>query len=165
MLAKQAAERQITINTIRAGLDSETERTFQQIAMIGGGDFSNIQQDGGVNQIATPYDAKLAELSATVDSTAVIIGDDTVRDGYRAKMAAGSAAAAPAKADRAEYYMGKGGKPRDSADIVGTGADLGAFAPSALPAELREMSKDQLNAEVARAAPRVRPRRSRSRSS
>ncbi len=149
VLARQAADRQIVINTIRAGLDGETERTFQQIAMLGNGDFSNIQQDGGVNQIATPYDAKLAELSTMVDSTAVIVGSDGVRGAYAEKMAAGSAAPAPAKADRAGYYMGKGGKPRDSADIVGGDTDLSTIAPSALPEAMRSLSKDELKAEVA----------------
>jgi len=32
----------------------------QQIASLGHGQFSTIQQDGGVQQIATPYDDKLA---------------------------------------------------------------------------------------------------------
>ena len=35
--------------------------------------FQAIEQDGGVQQVATPYDARLAELSARVDGTAVIV--------------------------------------------------------------------------------------------
>ena len=66
-----------------------------RVAMLGGGEFSSIQQDGGVKQIATPYDDKMAELSAKIDSTTVIVGGDAIREGYAAKMASGAAAASP----------------------------------------------------------------------
>ena len=77
---------------------------FQQIASLGNGEFSSIQQDGGVQQIATPYDDKLAELSARIDRNAIIVGDEGARRAYAGKMAAAEAAAPAAKADRASYY-------------------------------------------------------------
>ena len=63
-------------------LSSRSVRTWKQIASLGHGQFSTIQQDGGVQQIATPYDQKLAELSATIDSTTVIVGDEGSRVRY-----------------------------------------------------------------------------------
>src|SRR3954470_16901313 len=53
VLAREAADSQIILNTIRCGQDPNTAETFQQIAMLGKGDFSSIQQDGGVQQVAT----------------------------------------------------------------------------------------------------------------
>ena len=153
VLAREAGEKQIVINTIRAGADSETAASFQRIAMLGKGEFSSIVQDGGVQQIATPYDDKMAELSARIDSTAVIAGDDGVRRNYAAKMAAAEAAPAPAKADRASYYAGKGMGGGRGADDVVTGyaagtANLDEIEPAALPAELRGKDKAELKAEL-----------------
>ena len=62
-----------------------------------------------MQQVATPYDDKMAELSATIDATTVILGDEGARHRYEAKMAVAAAAAPAAKADRAEYYAAKPG--------------------------------------------------------
>jgi hypothetical protein len=152
VLAREAGDRQIIINTIRCGLSRDTELAWQQIASLGNGQYSSIQQDGGVQQIATPYDAKLAEVSARIDSTTVIVGGDSERRAYQRKMAAADAAPAPAKADRARYYA-KGG-PRAADDLVSgvaSGAmSVEAVAPAALPEDLRAMDKPALKAEIAR---------------
>ena len=150
VLAREAGEKQIIINTIRAGHDSDTMASFQRIAMLGKGEFSSIQQDGGVQQVATPYDAKLAELSAAIDSTAVIAGDEGVRRNYEAKMAAAAAAPAPAKADRAMYF--KGGEARAAEDVVGGYASgsvsVDSLNEGELPPELRGMDKGKLKQEL-----------------
>lgn len=151
VLAREAAKRKIIINTIRAGHDSETASAFQQIASLGKGEFSSIQQDGGVQQIATPYDDKLAALSERVDRTAVIAGDEGARGRYRAKMAAAAAAPPAAKADRAEYYVTKGGA-RASDDLVagyasGT-ASVETVSDEELPSDLRGLDKSALKAEL-----------------
>lgn len=152
VLAKDAQTRGITINTIRAGWDRETESTFKRIAVLANGEFSTIHQDGGVQQVATPYDARMAELSASIDRSAIIVGDEGARAGYASKMAAAEAAPAAAKADRATYYAK--GKPASRAadDLVGgvaTGTvDLDKVDASKLPAELRNKDKSELKAEV-----------------
>jgi len=153
VLAREAGERQIVINTIRCGWDRDTELAWQQIASLGRGQFSTIQQDGGVQQVATPYDDKLAEVSARIDSTTVIVGDEGTRAEYGRNMAAAAAAPAPAKADRAMYYATKGGA-RGAGDLVGGVADgtmsVDKVAPSALPADLREMDAAALRLEIVR---------------
>jgi hypothetical protein len=158
--AREAGEKQIIINTIRCGWDPDTERTWQQIASLAHGQFSTIEQDGGVQQIATPYDEKLAEISARIDGTTVIVGDDGERVEYQRHMAAAAAAPAPAKADRAAYYAakGSGGAPvaRAPKDLVGGVEDgtmaLEAVAPATLPEDLRAMDKPALKAEIGRRA-------------
>ena len=152
VLAREAGEKQIIINTIRAGHDQETAMAFQQIASLGRGEFSSIQQDGGVQQIATPYDRKMAELSAKIDETSIIAGDDGVRRAYAAKMGSVAAAAPAAQADRAAYYGGADKRSDD--DLVGgyaTGAmNVDSVKDGDLPADMRGMAKPQLKAELDR---------------
>jgi hypothetical protein len=152
VLAREAGEKQIIINTIRAGHDQETAMAFQQIASLGRGEFSSIQQDGGVQQIATPYDQKMAELSAKIDDTSVIAGDEGVRRRYAAKMGSVAAAPAAAQADRAAYY-GKDAS-RSADDLVGgyaTGTvSVESVNDGELPADMRGMAKPALKAELDR---------------
>ena len=161
MTAKDAAKYQIKINTIRCGQDSDTARAWQQIAMLGSGEFSTIQQDGGVQQIATPYDDRMAHLAGEIDATTVVYGDAVVHRGYEAKMAAAEAAPAPAKADRGVYYAKKGGgsmKPtEDAVGGVASGAmSVDSLEQDKLPADMRAKSKAELEADLkARAAKRA----------
>lgn len=156
-LAREAADKHITINAIRAGHDSDTQVAFQQIAALGGGAYSSIQQDGGVQQVATPYDDKMAELSAKIDSTMIIVGDEGVRRNYEANLRAAEAAPAAAKADRAGYYATKGSGGRAAgADLVGgvaTGTmSFDGLADDTLPADMRGMDKAELKQEVEKRA-------------
>jgi hypothetical protein len=151
--AREAAKRQIKINAIRAGQDGDTARAWQQIAMLGSGEFSTIQQDGGVQQIATPYDDRMAELAADIDSTTVVYGDAHTHDSYRMKIAAASAAPAASRADRGVYYAKKGAAPaKASEDVVGgvaTGAmSLDSLDEGKLPADMRGKSKAELEADL-----------------
>ena len=157
--ARDAANKGIMINTIRCGSASDTAEAWQQIASLGAGEFSTIQQNGGVQQIATPYDQKMAELSRTIDSTAVIYGDAATRGAYEGKMAAQAAAPAVVAADRADYYAkapAKKGGGRAKEDVVG-GVATGTVAVESLdkdmlPADLKNKSNDELKAEIAERA-------------
>ena len=162
VLAREAGTSGIIVNAIRCGGDPTTAVAFQQLASLGGGEFSTIAQDGGVHQVATPYDARMGELSASIDRTAVIAGDDSARAAYEGKMAAAEAAPAAAKADRASYYMKKaraakgGADVRADADLVGAYAtgklDMAKVAPGALPQGLRDKSAPEIKAELERRA-------------
>jgi hypothetical protein len=154
VLAREAADKQIVINTIRCGWDRDTEVAWQQIAELGHGQFSTVEQGGGVQQIATPYDDKLAEISARIDSTTVIVGGDGARRAYQRRLEAAVAAPATAKADRGAYYAAKGSGGRvddDLLDAVGTGAmPLDAVPAASLPGELRGLDRSGLAAEIQR---------------
>jgi hypothetical protein len=153
--ARDAAGKGIMINTIRCGTASDTAEAWQQIASIGTGEFSSIQQNGGVQQIATPYDQKMAELSHTIDSTAVIYGDAATRGAYEGKMAVQAAAPAAVAADRADYYAkapAKKGGGRAKEDVVG-GVATGTVAVESLdkdmlPADMQNKSTDEIKAEI-----------------
>lgn len=151
--ARAAAAKQIKINTIRCGQDSETARAWQQVAMIGRGNFSSIQQDGGVQHIATPYDDKMAQLAAEIDSTTVYYGAADGRRAYEGKMAVASAAPAPAKADRGVYYAKKGAvSARGSEDVVagigGGSINVDSLDADKLPADMQGKSKAELEADL-----------------
>lgn len=152
--ARDAQAKGISINTIRCGTASDTAEAWQKIAMIGQGEFSSIQQNGGVQQIATPYDQKMAELSREIDSTAVIYGDAATRGAYEGKMAAQAAAPMAVAADRAAYYAkapAKGGG-RAKEDVVG-GVATGTVAVDSLdkdmlPADMKNKSNEEIKAEI-----------------
>jgi Mg-chelatase subunit ChlD len=147
--ARDAAAKGIIINTIRCGQAPDTAQAWQQIAELAQGEFSTIQQGGGVQQIATPYDQKMAELSKTIDGTAVIYGDATTRGAYEGKMAVAAAAPASAQADRAAYYgMAKGSAARSADDVVGGGIAVESLDADKLPAEMHGKSKDEIKADI-----------------
>jgi hypothetical protein len=153
---KVAAEQQIVINTIRCGGDGDTARAWQQIAMVGHGEFSTIAEDGGVQQIATPYDDKLAEIGRKMDETTVVYGDSGVRRAYEGKMAVAAAAPVAAKADRAGYLAKGGGAAPAPEDIVGAvasgSASVETIDPAKLPAEYQGKSKAELAKHLAQKA-------------
>src|SRR5262249_48007196 len=126
-------------------------------ASLGHGEFSTIAQDGGVQQIVTPYDDKIAAASAEVDSTAVIYGGAEGRKEDEGKMAVAAAAPAAAQADRAHHYakkpMSKGeGRAREdiTAQVASGGMDVGSLDTEKLPDDLKTKSKEEIKAEIDR---------------
>jgi Mg-chelatase subunit ChlD len=152
--ASVAAKNQIMINTIRCGQDSETASAWQQIASLGNGAFSTIEQNGGVQQIATPYDDKMAQLAAEIDNTTVIYGSPEARRHYAEKTAAVTAAApAAAKADRGAYYAKGGGvAAAPTEDVVGgiaTGTmSIDGLDEGMLPDDMHGKSKTEIKQEL-----------------
>lgn len=152
-LAAQAAARQITINTVRCGSNGQTAVAWQEIAMASGGEFSSIAQDGGVREIATPYDAELAAVSRKIDESTIIYGDASDRARYGRKMSAAAAAPAPTAAARADYYVAaKPSKGRDSKDLVAGVAEgsvaLESLDATKLPEDMRGMGIEERKATI-----------------
>ena len=76
----KAVRKNMIINTIQCGGLDGTKEVWQSIALRGEGKYFAIAQDGGVQAITTPYDAKLAELAAKVGKTYMTYGDKRKRD-------------------------------------------------------------------------------------
>lgn len=70
----KAVRRNMIVNTIQCGDASDTRQIWQQIALRGEGKYFAIAQDGGVQAISTPYDARLAELAGKIGSTYLAYG-------------------------------------------------------------------------------------------
>ena len=72
-----AAEKDIVVNTIQCGSHAATTPVWKEIAKLGGGAFAQIAQSGGLVVRETPFDKKIAELSARRDATRVWFGSET----------------------------------------------------------------------------------------
>jgi Mg-chelatase subunit ChlD len=83
--ASKAISRGIIVNTIQCGAMTETTPVWEQIAQRGQGRYFAIPQDGGVQVITTPYDAKLTELGNKLGQTYLAYGggDGPAGDKYR----------------------------------------------------------------------------------
>jgi Mg-chelatase subunit ChlD len=160
---KKARAKEIVIHAVRCGSDGNTGRVWNAIATAGFGSYMTIRGDGGVVATRkTPMDKRLAELSAELDDTVVIVGGTRARDAYKAKRAAPMAPSA--EADRAGY-LGKasgGGAGRsvalddaDGTEELATGRrDVTKLGDDELPAEMKGMDAAQRKAYVAKKAAR-----------
>lgn len=163
-LAKQAIERGIYINTILCGGNTDAGRVWQEIARRAEGEYFQIQQDGGVVAVATPYDAELAELNGALVETVVVYGtaeqqmaarELNLGAGAMSAPAAGEPSARPAAiaaaADRASFAA-VGGRA-GSQDLLSALEDgtvgLDKLSADELPPEMREMTPEQRQRYVA----------------
>src|SRR3989440_2225642 len=77
----QAVKAGMIVNTIECGAADDTRQVWQQIARRGEGQYFAIAQDGGVQAIATPYDARLSELGNRLGSTYLAYGGGAGAEG------------------------------------------------------------------------------------
>ena len=140
----------ITVNTIFCGPESAGIQTgWQDGAHLADGSFMSINQNQQVATIKTPYDQKLAQLSAEVNRTYLFLGRETVRKENKAKqLAADKAAAGAAPAAAAERARFKAsGLYRTGGDLLdglksGT-IKLETLKEGKLPKELRGKSLNE----------------------
>jgi hypothetical protein len=112
LTAQEAVERGMVVNTVQCGVAADTRQIWQAIARRGEGQYFAIAQDGGVQTVSTPYDARLSELGGKLGSTYMAYGGGAGPAGvqFRAEAAddavfterkVASAAPAVAQAERA----------------------------------------------------------------
>jgi Mg-chelatase subunit ChlD len=138
---KKAVERGIIINTIQCGTDAECTKYWRDIAVKSEGSYAAIPQAGGVVAVATPYDARLAEINTELTGTTVVYGRGALRKESEKKLEAARALAPAAAADRAAF-AGKSGKAAsyDLLDAVkDKKVDLEKLKEEELPAELKKL--------------------------
>ncbi len=78
-----AVKRNMIINTIQCGGAEDTREVWQSIAQRGEGKYFAIAQDGGVQAITTPFDARLSELASKLGSTYLAYGGGAGAAGER----------------------------------------------------------------------------------
>jgi hypothetical protein len=71
---ESAVKNDIIINSVRCGSIPETEKFWQDIARLGEGKYTSINQEGGMVAVETPMDKELAELGMKLNDTAVGFG-------------------------------------------------------------------------------------------
>jgi Mg-chelatase subunit ChlD len=159
----EAVRRGMTVNTIQCGASEDTRRSWQQIASRGEGQYFAIAQDGGVQTVTTPFDARLSELASRLGSTYMAYGGGAGPAGtsHRAEMADRQKAAEtkvaadaprPAAADRAvnkalnrDAYVG------DLLQSIENGSvKLDGVKAEDLPDELQRLPAAEREKEVAR---------------
>lgn len=155
--ARQAVRRQIIVNTIQCGTQSDTKEIWQQVAQYGQGKYFAIAQDGGVETIETPYDAKLAELGRTIGGTYIAYGDKPTQTmntdavvAAESKISAG--ASNTAQADRTmNKALNKDAYRGDLLQDIENGrVRLTDLKEDALPDDLKKLSKAEREKVVAR---------------
>ncbi len=153
-----ASAKGIVINVVQAGQNGLTKREWTRIAQLGDGAYFQVGQSGNAVALATPFDKKLAELSAKLDSTRLYYGDDEEKVEKQRKMNAtdklhaGSSLASRAR--RATFNASKSGQANlfgegELVDDVASGrVDLSDIEHNALPEPIQAMSPAEQKALI-----------------
>lgn len=152
VLCEEALKKGIVINTVQCGADRETRRIWQEIAKLGEGEFSAIAQEGGMKDIATPFDERLAELNREIGKTIVPYGGAATRSNVVAKQRAAEAAPAPAASDRLAYNAATGKAVQGGGDLLDAlkGGELkrDEIKTDLLPEEWRKLDAKEREAKL-----------------
>jgi Mg-chelatase subunit ChlD len=153
----------MTVNTIQCGADDSTRSVWQTIARRGEGRFFSIAQDGGVQTVATPYDARLSELGTKLGATYLAYGGGAGEAGrdFRSEASARQAAsetkvmgAAPATAQADRAYnkaLNKDAYVGDLLQSIENGSvKLEDVKAEDLPDELQKLTPAERPKEVER---------------
>ena len=145
--ARAAARAGIVINTVRCGTYATTRAPFEEIARLASGRALSIQQDGGLAERGTPFDAELARMSRLLTETVVPYGTDSERSAARARVERTEGAEAGTAAARLSYLRKTRGRSvAESSDLVSEvldgRVDPSDVAEAALPATWRELSPE-----------------------
>jgi hypothetical protein len=145
-LAKTAITRGIYINTILCGTNQETATMWRLIAERAEGKSFEIEQGGGVQTVATPYDEDLARLNSELVSTVVVYGSAR-QQAEAAKMnrAAAEIAAPASAADRAAFASnsGRAGTQDLVQAVADKSVDLSKMSKTELPENMQKMSPEE----------------------
>lgn len=150
-LAKAAITKGIYVNTILCGGHQDTAAIWREIARLAEGRYFAIAQDGGVQDIATPYDERLSKLNAALVGTVVVYGTEAEQAmGIRLNKAAGDMAAAPAAAERASFAAetGRAGTQDLVAAVKNGEVSLEEVDSQILPPAMRKMAREEQAAYI-----------------
>jgi hypothetical protein len=145
-----AINKGIVVNAIQCGNEGETLNIWRQMAQLGRGEFFQVEQGGSAVAIATPFDEKIAGLSAALDDTRLYYGtaEEQVKQKVRldatAKVQTESSAAVLARrgafnasAGGAVNFLGEGELVEDFASGR---VDLSKIDQKMLPESIRPMA-------------------------
>lgn len=157
-----AATKGIVVNAIQCGENPDASQAWQQVAQLGYGKYLKVEQDGNAVALKTPYDEKLAELSARLDSTRLYYGSAEEKARKADKLEATEklhrAASVEAQARRAAFNASKSGQLNlagegDLVEEVTSGRqDLAKIESESLPESLKPMAPAEREALIAEKA-------------
>jgi Mg-chelatase subunit ChlD len=157
-----AAAKGIVVNTIQCGAMRETVKPWQEIAALGHGRYFTVDQAGSAVAIDTPFDAKMATLSAELDATRLYYGSADEQKAMTGKLEASArlrAAASPAaQARRGEFNASAAGASnflggKDLVDDVVSGrVELDKVPAAELPPAIAALPRAEQEVVVGGAA-------------
>src|SRR5947207_10306446 len=154
-LCREAAKKNLIINTIQCGEMAETKPIWQEIAKLSEGSYVGISQSGNVAVISTPTDKELSGLNERIGATLIPYGDSTLQAEVHAKYAAAKSAPVSAMADRLTYNSKTGRAMQGRGELVDalneSKLKVEEIDRKQLPAELQKLDRDELQKRVAKA--------------
>jgi len=153
-LCREAAKKDLIINTIQCGEMAETKPIWQEIAKLSEGSYVGISQSGNVAVISTPMDKELSRLNEQIGATLIPYGDSTLQAEVHAKFVAAKSAPVAAMADRLTYNSKTGRAMQGRGELVDALNDkslkLDDIDRKQLPAELQQLDRDELQTRIAK---------------
>ena len=154
-LCREAAKKDLIINTIQCGEMAETKPIWQEIAKLSEGSYVGISQSGNVAVISTPLDKELSRLNERIGATLIPYGDSKQQAEVHAKYAMAASAPVSAMADRLSYNSKTGKAVQGRGELVDALNDkrvkLDEIDQKQLPAELQKLDSSELQKRIAKA--------------
>jgi Mg-chelatase subunit ChlD len=152
-LCREAAKKDLIINTIQCGEMAETKPIWQEIAKLSEGSYVGISQSGNVAVISTPMDKELSRLNERIGATLIPYGDNKLQAEVHAKYAVAASAPISAMADRLTYNSKTGRAIQGRGELVDALNDktlkLDDIDQKQLPAELQKLDRSELQKRIA----------------
>jgi len=147
-----ARSKGIVFNTIQSGDMPTTVEPWTQIASLGQGSFFQVEQSGSAVAFASPYDKKIAELSARLDDTRLYYGSREEKEVMAIKVAATeklhASASVESRARRGVFNSADAGRvnalgENELVDAIASGSvELADIEAEELPAALKPMPRE-----------------------
>ncbi len=154
-LCREAAKKDLIINTIQCGEMAETKPIWQEIAKMAEGSYAGISQSGNVAVISTPMDKELSRLNERIGATLIPYGDSKLQAEVNAKYAMAASAPVAAMADRLSYNSKTGKAVQGRGELVDALNDktvkLDEIDQKQLPAELQKLDRNELQKRIGKA--------------
>lgn len=153
-LCREAAKKDLIINTIQCGAMAETKPIWQEIAKLSEGSYVGISQSGNVAVISTPMDKELSRLNERIGTTLIPYGDSKLQAEVHAKYAMAASAPVSAMADRLSYNSKTGKAVQGRGELVDALNDkrlnLEEIDQKQLPTELQKLDRNELQKRIAK---------------
>jgi len=159
-----ALNKGIVINAIQCGQNAVTARSWEKIAQLGKGDYFQVEQAGSAVAVATPFDDRLAELSAKLDETRLYYGTAEEKQKQRLKIDAAdklhASSSVESRARRATFNASESGKMNflgegELIDDIASGrTNLSTIDPDQLPEPMKAMVPAEQEALITETAKR-----------
>src|SRR4051812_25129370 len=151
-LCREAAKKDLIINTVQCGDIADTRPIWQEIAKLAEGTYAAIAQSGNMSVVSTPVDNELAKLNERIGATVIPYGNAELQASVRAKTEVAAAAPSAAMADRLSFNskMGKGIQGRgDLVDALNSSElKIESIDSTELPSEWQGLAKDELRQRI-----------------